>query len=177
MYSKKLTPGTQLQATLLAFGLSSCLKYPVARTQLPKEKPIYGTQAERVIARFGGISQLHKALQAIGVKLDKSTIWSWKNHDGMIAKKRVMQVIEAGHYAGVILTSEDLDPRPTIDPKDLFENHQEDSPEYADVTVVGGNKSRLSKDALPSLEQVLGSELHDLKDEIKQTKIEKPEDE
>ena len=79
----------------------------------------YETQADRVIRRFGGVGRLTRALKFICKDKTRLAIqkWRWPRHKGgsggIIPGCAIMDVIEAARVAGLVLTPEDLDPRPT----------------------------------------------------------------
>jgi hypothetical protein len=86
-----------------------------------REEPKYEpqpSQAERVIAKFGGARDLARAFQAINKPKDPSTIFKWtypksKGGTGGLIPTRVWpDVMAAARYSGVFITIEDLDPRP-----------------------------------------------------------------
>lgn len=73
-------------------------------------------QAERVIAKFGGVPHIHKALANVGCAKNKSTIHRWRypvevgGTGGIIPPRVWPYLVKAAHSEGIILTSEDLDP-------------------------------------------------------------------
>lgn len=93
------------------------------------------TQASRIIAKFGGARRLASILASIGKPRDPSSIYKWaypKEKDGtggLIPTSAWPDIISAARYDGVVLTLEDLDPRPKLpkpvkpspDEADLFE--------------------------------------------------------
>lgn len=99
----------------------------IKKLQRDREKTVYGTQAERVIKKFGGPKQLRMALEQVGYKISNQAISYWKrpkeSHGigGLIPHTAIKSVIEAAYLVGVHLTSKDLDPRETIDPGKLME--------------------------------------------------------
>lgn len=83
------------------------------------------TQAERIIAKFGGIPQMVLIFKAIGRPLNPSTILRWTyprstkgGTNGLIPSARWEDIFAAALVEGIVLTSYDLDPRaleiPTI---------------------------------------------------------------
>ena len=75
-------------------------------------------QAARVIAKFGGVPLLVAALANIGHPYSKTSIYRWlyprgKNGGtgGIIPHTALLEVLEAARIEGIIITSEDLDPR------------------------------------------------------------------
>lgn len=86
-------------------------------TEKPPESRLEN-QAERVIRRFGGARNLARALLDIGIKQSPSSIYKWtypkerSGTDGIIPTAQMKQICEAARIQGILLTSEDLDPRP-----------------------------------------------------------------
>ena len=75
------------------------------------------SQAQRIFAKFGGVSKLVNALADVGAKRDRTTVYRW-NHakakggtGGLIPTEAWPDVTAAARWAGVILTAEDCDPR------------------------------------------------------------------
>lgn len=101
-------------------------KKALTKLEIERKKMVYGTQAERVIAKFGGPSALLKALTEIGEKISPSAIHRWKRPkeiggaDGLVPNQSMPKIIRAALNAGIHLTSRDLDPRETIDPGKLM---------------------------------------------------------
>lgn len=75
-------------------------------------------QASRIISKFGGVDNLTKALAFSGYPKDPSSIYRWtyskteNGTDGIIPSFVLPYVIDAARLEGILLTSEDLDPRP-----------------------------------------------------------------
>jgi hypothetical protein len=74
------------------------------------------TQAERVYAKFGGVRNLYKALQAAGRARHITSIYRW-NHPreaggtgGLVPSSAVPDLLVAARLEGVVLTHEDLYP-------------------------------------------------------------------
>lgn len=76
-------------------------------------------QAYRVILKFGGVGKLLKALRNVGCDYAKSSVYRWimprtapgKGTGGFIPQRALKDVLEAARIEGLIITSEDLDPR------------------------------------------------------------------
>jgi hypothetical protein len=93
---------------------------PVAAPVAP-EKPAYvpRTQAERVIAKFGGARKLCRALERLDATKhrDASCIFRWRypkskgGTDGLVPTAALADVVEAARLEGILLSSDDLDPR------------------------------------------------------------------
>lgn len=85
----------------------------------PKIKRVHTemTQADRLIAKFGSVPNLAKALLAIGQPKTPTTIYRWiypkerGGTGGMVPPQAWDGIIKAAHYEGVQLTAEDFDPR------------------------------------------------------------------
>lgn len=75
------------------------------------------TQAERLFAKFGGVPRLHKALADAGMPRNISSIYRWNlpretgGTGGVVPSQSWPQVHRAARYEGIVLTSEDMDPR------------------------------------------------------------------
>lgn len=75
------------------------------------------SQAQRVINKFGNVEKLAKALALVGHPKDVSSIYRWNlsketnGTNGLIPSSSIPHVIEAARLEGILLTSEDLDPR------------------------------------------------------------------
>jgi hypothetical protein len=74
------------------------------------------TQAERVIAKFGGVPELHAALKRNGINRYRTSLYKWKSPKpigtgGTIPRQALQEVCEVAIKEGIILTAEDLDPR------------------------------------------------------------------
>jgi hypothetical protein len=76
------------------------------------------TQAQRVIAKFGGAQVLGKALARVNSGRDRSRVYRWGypkskgGTGGVIPSSVIADVLTAARLEGVHLTAEDLDPRP-----------------------------------------------------------------
>lgn len=89
----------------------------LTKNHLGTTKPL--TQADRVVLRFGGVKALTEALAAIGKPRSIVTIYRW-NHPkekggmgGVIPSCALPDILEAARHEGILLTSDELDPRPT----------------------------------------------------------------
>lgn len=83
--------------------------------------PVYQTQAERVVAKFGGVRRLLRLFEEAGRPISASTIYRWlyprgksSGCGGRIPSRMMPEVILIAREDGMILTSEDLDPRPLL---------------------------------------------------------------
>jgi hypothetical protein len=78
------------------------------------------TQSERIISKFGGVDNLSKALALAGYTKDRTSIYRWKyakaknGTEGIIPSFCIPYVIDAARLEGILLTADDLDPRPEI---------------------------------------------------------------
>lgn len=76
------------------------------------------TQAQRIIARFGGARQLHAAMAGCGHRVNLATIYRWDlpkskgGRGGVLPSWRLAQVIDTANRTNVALSAVDLDPRP-----------------------------------------------------------------
>lgn len=90
---------------------------PAARTKYVNRKTTI-SQAERVIEKFGGVPRLCALLHAIGRPRDRTVIYRWMyskdrgGADGVIPSTAWPDLILAARMEGIILTSQDMDPRP-----------------------------------------------------------------
>jgi len=79
-------------------------------------RPFANSQAARIIAKFGGVPNLHKALIAVDRKKDISTLYKWLmtrekgGTEGMIPGPAVPSVRKAARLCGIYLTKEDWAP-------------------------------------------------------------------
>jgi len=87
----------------------------------PEEPPRLRSQAERVIAKFGGPYKLSKAVAALGdpsKTLNPASIYRWcypRNKGGtggLVPTGSLPIVLEAARFDGIFLSVDDLDPRP-----------------------------------------------------------------
>lgn len=75
------------------------------------------SQAERVVARFGGFKVLHDALAAVGQYRSISNLYRWTypieigGTGGLIPGRAMPDVLRAAKWEGILLTPEDLEPR------------------------------------------------------------------
>lgn len=87
--------------------------------ETPKEENTrLHSQAERIIKKFGTPRILGRILEEIGRKRNYATIYKWlypKSKDGrggLIPTSAWDDILAAARYEGIIITSEDMDPRP-----------------------------------------------------------------
>lgn len=79
--------------------------------------PVPSSQAERVIDKFGGVPRLLELLEKAGLKRNRSSVHRWRypkaigGCGGVIPSHDWAFVIRAAQLDGIVLTSEDLDPR------------------------------------------------------------------
>lgn len=80
------------------------------------------TQADRVIARFGSPQGLKAAFETAGVPgRDLISIYRWRyprskgGTDGQIPNAAWDDIHRAARIEGIVLTAEDLDPRPVVE--------------------------------------------------------------
>lgn len=75
------------------------------------------SQAERVIRKFGGAKNLSRILLSLGRPRDPATIYRWTypkeigGTDGLIPTAAWPDLLMAARQEGIILTSEEIDPR------------------------------------------------------------------
>lgn len=86
------------------------------KAQDPFDLEAQGSQAERIIAKFGGVPALCEALAVTGHPRNRSTIYKWlyrkskSGHGGtggIIPLDAMAAVLEAAKYAGIELTDDD----------------------------------------------------------------------
>jgi amino-acid N-acetyltransferase len=86
----------------------------------PKYKDVLMSEAERIIARFGGARALAAALKKIGKDRDPASIYRWTypiedgGTGGAVPSSARGDVNDAARLYGIILTAEDWLPFPTI---------------------------------------------------------------
>lgn len=70
------------------------------------------TQAERVVAAFGGVRKLVRALRGLGHPVSESSVYRWLYPDrsGLVPAMQVSRVVEAAIHVGVVLTDSDWSP-------------------------------------------------------------------
>lgn len=82
------------------------------------EHRIPDTQARRIITKFGGARNLSRCLIASGYKRDPTTVFRWAYEKerggcgGLIPTGAWPGIMAAARKFGIIITPEDLDPRP-----------------------------------------------------------------
>lgn len=75
------------------------------------------TQAHRVFLKFGGVPNLFEALKVVQRPRQMQAMYKWLypkdkgGSDGMIPINAMSDILLAARYAGIVLSSEDLDPR------------------------------------------------------------------
>lgn len=75
------------------------------------------TQARRIFDKFGGELRLVSALQAIGKPRNKCSIYKWDyprhkgGTGGLIPTRAWPDIFAAARHEGILITSEDMDPR------------------------------------------------------------------
>ena len=75
------------------------------------------TQAHRIFLKFGGVVGLCKALELIQRPRQLQAMYRWLysrdrgGSDGLIPTQAMPDVLLAARYMGIVLSSEDLDPR------------------------------------------------------------------
>lgn len=81
------------------------------------------TQAERIIHKFGGARELARLFAACGCPRDPATIYKWTYNsgpnrkdgtNGLIPTQAWPDLFRVARYSGVMITAEDMDPRPTL---------------------------------------------------------------
>jgi hypothetical protein len=76
------------------------------------------SQAERIIKKFKNARVLARILCEIGRPKEKSTIYKWtyprnrQGSGGLIPTAAWDDILAAARYEGIVITSEDMDPRP-----------------------------------------------------------------
>lgn len=93
---------------------------PKAINPFEDEAPdVKQSQAARVAAKFGGIRALARALEKAGCPRDAANVYRWTypkarkgGTGGLIPSSAMPLVLEAARLDGVLLTAEDIDPRP-----------------------------------------------------------------
>lgn len=92
-----------------------------AATEQHDESPRLRSQAERVIAKFGGPYKLSKAVAALGdpaKTLNPASVYRWMydrkkgGTGGLVPTGSLPVVLEAARFDGIFLSTDDLDPRP-----------------------------------------------------------------
>jgi hypothetical protein len=75
------------------------------------------TQAERVIARFGGVPGLVRALRQAGFHKQRAAIYKWTypksrgGTGGLIPTSAMHEILVAARMEGITLTAQDWDPK------------------------------------------------------------------
>lgn len=95
--------------------------WKASSAKIIRENARIGTQAYRVLMKFGGPSKFHEILIESGSTLSKIRIYKWMyprargGGGGIIPVKAYDKIFRAAKYAGILLTSADLDPRANPD--------------------------------------------------------------
>ena len=76
------------------------------------QEVVYISQAERIVAKFGGVPKLVVALMAVGLPKHYSCIYRWI-YKGSIPNKAMTDVLIAAREEGIRLSSDDLSPIPS----------------------------------------------------------------
>ena len=107
MPKKRITP--QPGDDIEAFGVDIT---PAEKTEL--------TQAERIVAKFGGPGRLAAVLEAIGRPKHRISIYKWLysrekgGTGGLIPTAAWPDVFAAARHEGILITPEEIDPRPQL---------------------------------------------------------------
>lgn len=90
----------------------------LVRGHMADNRPL--TQVDRIILAFGGVPALKEALLTVGKRISKVSIYRW-NHPksrggagGVIPSYIMGDVLAAARHIGIMLSSDFLDPRPTM---------------------------------------------------------------
>lgn len=89
---------------------------------------IKGTQAYRVIRKFGGAPRLGEILRELGHSIENSTIYRWDypledgGSGGLIPIKWIPLIIKIARMDGIILNNDDLSPIPDKPIRDKHDN-------------------------------------------------------
>jgi hypothetical protein len=76
------------------------------------------TQAERIFKKFGGASRLALLIKTAGFDINTASVYKWNyprergGSDGRIPTANWPMIMKAARLDGIIITSEDIDPRP-----------------------------------------------------------------
>lgn len=113
------------------------------------------TQAERVAKRFGGIGALHRAICAHTGFVSRSAVYKWLadkergGSGGRIPAQAIARVCSAALSEGILLTSEDLDPRPLVVALDRYARERARDEGHWDRPVVSTETSEVAPDHAP----------------------------
>lgn len=89
-------------------------------TKKPSDVAIQGCQAQRILLKFGGPYELQRLLRLAGTYRSVPAIYRWMypkdkgGSGGIIPSSFLVIISDVARLAGIVLTSEDLDPRPTL---------------------------------------------------------------
>lgn len=116
LQKRLVSPGAQVEVPL---DLTAARKGVNAETdvepQITYDKPLKATQAERIIARFGGARRLMHALNRVGRPRNAASIYKWlypypKGRGGLVPTSAWRDIMEAARHEGIVLTAEDITP-------------------------------------------------------------------
>ena len=68
-------------------------------------------QSHRIFRKFGGVQALARIMAELGIKRGVTCFYKWNYRGGHIPAHAWKDIFKAAKYAGVMITSEDLDPR------------------------------------------------------------------
>ncbi len=77
----------------------------------------FRNQAEKILHKFGGANRLARIFKQLGINKNRSSIHRWTyprekgGTGGFIPASNWGNILMAARYDGIILTTEDLDPR------------------------------------------------------------------
>lgn len=90
-----------------------------------RDRPNQGSQAYRIICRFGGIKELHYALGLINKALHIRSYYRWLNRpNGTVPVEMLDHIIYVARFVGVLLTEQDLDPRVQLSDEEAKAYHE-----------------------------------------------------
>lgn len=80
----------------------------------------HATQAERLFAKFGGAARFIAALERVGARRNKATIYKWtyphpKGRGGRVPTTAWPDILLAARANGILLTPDDMRPDATTD--------------------------------------------------------------
>lgn len=88
------------------------------RLEKAKEERLEGEvppmQSHRIFRKFGGVQALARIMAEIGIKRGVTCFYKWNYRGGHIPAHAWKDIFKAAKFAGVMITSEDLDPRETF---------------------------------------------------------------
>lgn len=88
-----------------------------------------GSQAYRVVCKFGGPKKIQEALALLGHKIALTTIYGWMNDarytvNGLIPQFWLEDLIYVARFVGILLLEDDLDPRFQISEEEAEAYHE-----------------------------------------------------